>query len=154
LNSLIRPLAILALVVMCSVGLSACSRTFFIELSGGYGQVIVFRFYDLADRSPSKHNIVELTVQEKQDNDKWQVVWTLTGKQSLAEVEYGGQYEGLKEAAPAKPLSLAHQYRVYVTDRASLEPIGYAFAEFGFDQSGALLRKRNPSERRPNLVDN
>lgn len=111
------------------------------EPSGQYGQVIVFRFYEVADRAPSKHNIVYLTVLEKQDNDEWQVVWALTGKQSLEEVEYGGQYEGLREIAPAKPLSLTHQYRVDASDLPRLEPIGYAAAEFGFDRSGALLKK-------------
>lgn len=141
MDSLIRPLAMVALVAACPICLSSCSRMFIVEPVGHYGQTITFAFYEPADKKPSKHNILDLTVQEKKEDDEWRVVWAIVGKQSLEEVEYGKQYEGLNELVPAKPLSLTGQYRVSVSER-SLWGMGYASAEFDFDRSGALLLKR------------
>jgi WD40 repeat protein len=64
--------------------------------------------------------------------------WTLEGKQSLKEVEYGRRYQDLKEIAPPKPLSLSGHYRVLVSDKPRIEPLGYAGAEFQFNTSGVV----------------
>lgn len=125
----------------CIVYATACSRLFIVKPIGTYGNAIAFRFYDITGEQPSRHNIVDLYVQEYIGDGKWSSVWMLKGKQSLEEIVYGQRYEGLTEVIPPKVLSLNGAYRVVVSDLPMFEPAGVASAGFAFDTSGNLILK-------------
>jgi len=122
--------------------LSGCSRGILVKVEGKYGHAIYFRLYDPTGSNLLKHNVTEVIVREKKENNQWEIVWALSGTQSIDEIQYGEKLEGFHETTRAKPLSLNKEYHVFVKDLPWFDPPGFGHVVFTINESGEIVTIR------------
>jgi hypothetical protein len=129
--------------VLLTLCLQACSRSFWVKPSGRLGEGVIFHFYDSATATkPAVLSITHFAVQKNGLEGEWELVWGLTGKESLSSIVYGRKYTHLKETMTAVPLVRGAKYRVIAGDTPQLNAAGSAMAFFVVDESGSVV----PSE--------
>jgi hypothetical protein len=132
--------ATLAVVIVTTLCLASCHRSFVIRPTGRIGQSVTFNFYELNDpNTPARFDIERFFVQEQKRNGQWTSIWELSGKRVLEAIIYGDKYEGLAELAPALPFSRGTKYCVYASALSRFGPGGSSLAFFSFDQDGVLI---------------
>ena len=137
-----NPLIFIVLLAVISCTFLSCCRGFIVTVEGKYGDAVYFRFHDPVDGKITKYNVIELIIQEKKEGNQWDVIWALSGEQSIDEVQYGKKYEGFNEITQPRVLSLKGEYRVHVKDMPRFEPPGYGYARFTFNESGEIVMLR------------
>lgn len=84
-----NPLIFIVLLAVISCTFLSCSRGFIVTVEGKYGDAVYFRFHDPVDGKITKYNVIELIIQEKKEGNQWDVIWALSGEQSIDEVQIG-----------------------------------------------------------------
>lgn len=132
----VRSIIFISLLALFQAG---CSRTFVIAVNGSEGDSITFSFYEFdGDVERTTLNIVEFVVQEQAPDGRWIVSWELQGSRRLDSIDYGAEYDGLDEMAPAKPLSRGRRYRAFASELSWPSPKGQSAVAFSIAEDGSL----------------
>lgn len=137
-------------IVTIMVALAACSRTFFIKVSGRVSEGVNFCFYNSRnDRQPSEHTIASLFVQKHAQSSapswkasSWKTIWKVEGRFDAECIAYGATSQRYKTLIPAIPLAYGSEYRIVATGNSN--PVDGAALIFNIDASGmAVTREKS-----------
>ncbi len=122
--------------------LSACSKTFFVDVKKPADNTIAFCFYSDANRTTQVvKTITRLSVLEEQKSGDWVPVWEINGPMTQACVDYGTASNEIQVKVPATTLITGKHYRVAATDDNS--PVGYGTLNFSLHADGTPYMDSN-----------
>jgi len=127
-------------VAIVCIGLTSCSRVFWVKASGSINTGIQFEFFEDPDRSsPARLQVTEVSVVKYDQDRNASEQWLLTGRARLSTVEYGVVPKGLTEHIQAEALLAGGVYEVRVHDDPAIPPPANGGTMFKLTETGTVI---------------